>query len=354
MKRTLSLGLSALLVACGQPPATAKPTPRVLVETLGDTATHSTFIYSGEVRARHETPLAFQVSGRVRERLVERGQHVSAGQALLRVDPRDLDQAMAQSAAGQIAARADFKLAERNLAQFQPLFKQGFVSQAELDRHHANFEDAKARLQQADAALAVGRNQREYATLLAPHDGVIAEVNAEPGQVVSAGAPAVVLVREGEREVEISVPEQRVEAFKQARHYQIGIWALPGIKLTGKLREISPSADRQTRTYAARLGLVDAPAAVQLGMTASVTSAEGTARALTVPLTAIYQKESQPNVWVVRAAKAVLVPVTLGAPQGERVVVRTGLQAGDQVVVAGTHKLVAGMAVEGISGSAAQ
>ena len=79
-----------------------------------------------------------------------------------------------------------------------------------------------------------GSNQLGYSVLCADAPGVVASIGAEVGQVVSAGQSVVTLVRDGEREVEISIPENRIEELGKAQKITVVFWALPGVTVEGK------------------------------------------------------------------------------------------------------------------------
>ncbi|WP_137937303.1 efflux RND transporter periplasmic adaptor subunit [Chitinivorax sp. B] len=333
------------LAACSEPPPVPKPVPKVLVETIRQQATVAEYQYSGEIRGRHETPLAFQVGGQVLSRHVDVGSHVQTNQLLMRINPRDLDFATQQQQAAVKAAEADVRLAEKAMAQSRDLFQQQFISQAELDRSQNTFDLARARASQTQAAAAVSQNQRNYASLTAQHAGVIAELTIEPGQIVQAGQPVAVLVRDGEREVEISVPEQRLNEFRSIQRHDVEIWALPGLQLQATLRELAPNADKTSRTYKARLTLVDAPDTIQLGMTAKVRSQQAVTPHINIPTSALYQGGSVMGVWCVDAGKVHFKPVVLGAVNNQRVTVLVGLRPGERIVTTGVQKLAEGMDV---------
>lgn len=302
--------------------------------------------YSGDVRARYETALGFRVGGKIAERLVEVGDTVRKGQVLMRLDP--LDQKLSVDAAGQqvAAAEASHRQAKTEFQRFEGLFRQGFISAAEFDRRQAAFEVAAAQLAQARAQWALYRNQSDYTTLRADHDGVVTALQAEVGQVVDRGTPVARVVRPGEKEVAISVPENRLPEVRRGSEADIVLWADPARSYKGRVREIAPNADLVTRTYTAKVSILDADDRVQWGMTATVALSGGAAaaRAIRLPSTALYQRGDQAAVWVVDPASGQvnLRPVKIDRFADEFVTVLDGLRPGESVVRAGVHKLFAG------------
>lgn len=337
MKLAPLLLLPFLLAACSEapPPAAAPKLVRTLKVGAGDTATDGAQrSYSGEVRARIETTLGFRIAGKIVERRVDAGTAVKAGQVLARLDPVDAGLQVTQ-------AEAQRTLAEADLVRYRDLKARNFISASALDARETAFKAA-------DAQARLSKNQAAYTTLVADKNGIIGQVLAEPGQVVSVGQPVFRLTPDGEREVAIAIPEGEVGAFKLGQAAEVSLWATQGATgkpLAGRLREISPVADPVTRTYAARVSLKDADPRLPLGMSATVrfpTGVPGATR-LVVPLTAIFQQGNQPAVWKVGAGDTVsLQAVTVAAYTDSGAVVVAGLTGGEQIVAAGVNLLAAG------------
>jgi RND family efflux transporter MFP subunit len=180
--------------------------------------------------------------------------------------------------------------------------------------------------------------------LATDHAGIVAAVLAEPGQVVSAGQAVLRVARDGEREIAIALPETDVAGLKPGAEAAITLWS-GGKNYRGRLRELAPAADPATRTYPARVTVLDADEALVLGMTATVrfAGAKPAANALIVPLAALYQQGTEPAVWVVGADQTVaLRKLRVSAYTDIGAVVAEGLVAGERIVAAGVHKLSAG------------
>lgn len=343
----LLLTLALSLAACGKTDVKPEEVRPVRTQTVVGGLVTGDAVYSGEVRARLESKLGFRIGGKVVERYIELGQSVRAGQPLLRLDSQDAALNVNAVTAQQTAAQADFQQSRLDLERAKELQAKNFVSQAEVDRRQTAFNAAQARLNQAEAQLKVAGNQRGYNVLIADRAGIITAVDVEIGQVVAAGQPVVKLAADGEREVLVSVPESRVEELRQAKELKVALWALPGVGYHGQLRELAPDTDPITRTYAARVRILNPDSKLRLGMTASVALATGSSRAVRLPLTAIYDQTGQPQVWLVdgKTMTVQLKPVKLAGVQDNQVIVVSGLQEGQQVVTAGVHLLHAGQKV---------
>lgn len=304
--------------------------------------------FTGEIRARHETDLAFRVGGKLVSRLVDAGAEVRAGMPLARLDPADL-QLNRQSAQAQLAAaESDAATAKADRERYADLLAKKFVSQAAFDARNNAATLAQARVEQARAQAAVSGNQVGYGTLTSDQAGVITAVLAEPGQVVSAGQPVLRLARPEEKEVAIVVPENRIGELKAAKNMTVSLWAYPDLQLKGELRELSPAADAATRTYAARIRILNPPPTVRLGMSARVAvGGAPTAEApIVVPLAALVDQGQGPAVWIVVDKKARRQPVTVRQYREDGAVLADGLKGGELVVVTGAHRLATDQLVE--------
>jgi RND family efflux transporter MFP subunit len=339
----LAAAILTLLAACSPGPADTSPPVRPVKTAIATPQPLDRVSqYAGEVRARHEIALAFRVGGKITGRRVEVGQQVEANAVLMQLDPGDLalnEQALRAQLA---AAQADRDQALAKFERAKALLSRNLISRNDFDTLQGTNEAAQARVRQAESQLSGGARQTGYTQLQTDHAGVVTAVQAEVGQVVTAGQPVLNLALPGEKEVAISVPENRHDELKVGEEVQIGLWSMPGKTYRGQVREIAPLADPLTRTYAVKVTLVDPDDAVQLGMTASVRASRRLAEAaIRLPLTALVEHQGQPAVWVVdpRTQKVALQPIKLGEFQGDQVTVASGLTPGQRVVTAGAHKL---------------
>lgn len=347
----LLLVLASVLGGCGKgtapstknEPANADPAKieqPALTLVVGSVASDSGNIYSGEIRARHETQLGFRIGGKIIERLVDAGARVRAGQVLARLDPAD-------SSLQASSAQAQYQLAVADAERYRELRSKNFVSQSALDAK-------EAALKAAAAQAGLTGNQTAYTVLRADHAGVIAATLAEAGQVVGAGQPVLLLAQDGEREVAIAIPETQFAKLKIGMPADITLWSekRDAVHFSGRLRELSLSADPASRTYAARVALSGPDKPAELGMTAQVRFNSHAKRDdLIVPLTAIFQQGDQAAVWVVAADHSVsLRKVEVSAYRDDGAVIAGGVTAGERIVSAGVHKLHAGEKIRIVEG----
>jgi RND family efflux transporter MFP subunit len=339
--------LLLMLAACSRPVAPADDVRPVRAVTVAPAQARAEAELAGEVRPRVESRVGFQVGGRISARRVEIGQRVAKGEVLATLDPTDLRLSAAAAAEQLNAAQVERDQQRADLKRFEDLHRQGFISGAELERRRAQFDAAEARLRQAQAQAQVSGNQAAYAALRAPAAGVVSAIDAEVGQVISAGQSVVRLALAGEKEVAIAIPESRLDALRRIADVRVAVWA-HGAELKGRIREIAPIADPATRTYAARVTLLEPPVDIALGMSATVRfEVPASPAVLTVPLTALLREGEATYVW--RLDRQTMTvdksPVTVAGVDGNALVIGTGLRPGETIVTAGVHLLKPGQKV---------
>ena len=315
---------------------------------IGDADRSRTLAFSGVVRPRIESAVGFRVSGKIVERSVNAGDRVDAGQLIARLDDTDLKLAESSARAALAAARTRRDVAIENFARARALLPKAFVAKATYDARKNEMDAAIGAFDAAEAQLRQAVNAVGYATLRADKAGIVTAVRAEPGQVVNAGAPVIVLAEAGETEIAIVVPEQDVTRLAAGMPLEIALWAGPRLSLTGRIREISAQADPETRTYAVRATVHAPPPAMRLGMTATVSiKVEDGSAAVVVPLTAVAEAGGEAAVFVVEPGTRIVrrKPITLAGTAPEGVRIAGGVQPGDIVVTAGVQFLRDGMKV---------
>ena len=342
------LSSALLLAACSKPAPPEEPVRAVKVMTVGTDAFDTAYEFAGEVKAQVESRLGFRVGGKIIRRQAELGQRVKAGQVLAQLDPQDYKLA-ADAARAQVAAAATQRdLASADYKRYKELRDQNFISGAELERRETTLKAAQAQLEQAQSQLAVQGNQATYAVLVADVSGVVTAVEAEVGQVVSAGTPVLRIAADGPRDVVFSVPEDKVAAIKVGMPVKVRVWA-QNAGLEGKVREVGASADPLTRTYPVKVALATQEPPV-LGATVYVQpQGLGVAgvQVIKLPTTALRQEGRATAVWVLDKASMTVKSqvIQIATADGNEAVVASGLQPGMLVVSAGVHVLSPGQKV---------
>ena len=338
----LSAVLGAMLSGCSDAPSeqaiTVKPT-YVMTYAIKHDANQSLEL-TGTVKARKEIPVAFQVNGRIAVRAVEAGQLVKKGDVLYRLDPKDLTEALRVAEAGQAAAKASLDTASAELNRTQELIKKRFISEQASEQAQLKFNEAKANLDKANAQQQQAAHALSYAVIRASAAGIITDISAEPGQVVSAGQRLAALATIQNLEIEVQLPEQITPPTA-------GFVKVSANKIPLKLRSAAGSADSASLTRQARYQVVENSESLRLGqvLPVSLPLLSGSSD-VQVPIAALDERGTKAQIWHIVDGKAQSAPVQVVAMDGDVATVKTDLANGTPVIALGTHLLTAGMAVQ--------
>lgn len=345
------------LAGCSQEKAEVKdiirPVKVVEIAKANDTRELS---YSGSVRARTEMNLGFRINGKITERLADIGQRVKPGDVLARIDPVDYELSVSSAKASLDAAERQVETVELTRKRAEQLFAKKFTSKSQLEQATLSYNQAVSARDSARSQLAQAQNQVGYTDLKAGQNGIVTAINADVGQVVGAGTPVMTVAVDGEKEVLIAVPEMDIAQFKPGKDVKAGFWSDDALTLDGKVREVAGSADQQSRTFAVRVSLPNDPR-VLLGMTATIeaSAANSSPQSVSIPLSALAQKDGQQIVWTVdRSGETVHArPIKVAEFTADGVHVADGLKPGDVVVAAGTQFMAENLKVK-LTGDAVQ
>jgi len=308
-----------------------------------------TLLLAGTVVPRIESTLGFRVAGKIIQRSVDLGAIVKPDDIIATLDPADYQLAVDNARAALASADADYARAKADHERYLNLRgSMAFVPQT-LDQRQSLASTALARVDQARSQLSSAENNLAYTVLRADSAGVVTAVQAEVGQVMAQGQGVIRLARTDELEILVGVPEHRLKAVRQAQGASFELWSDPGRRHAAKLRELSPSADPVTRTYAARFSVLEPPEFIGLGMTATLGFERPDPTPVAeVPLSAIFQRGTQPAVWVVdRDTGAVeLRPVIIARWRDDTAAILSGVKEGELIATAGVHKLETGQKVK--------
>jgi RND family efflux transporter MFP subunit len=307
--------------------------------------------FTGIVGARVQSNLGFRVAGKIVERLVNVGQQIKAGQLLMRIDDTDLRLALTAKRNAVAAARASVVQTDADERRYANLLNDGWASRQRYEQAKAASDTAEAQLAAAEADARVAENEATYSVLVADADGTVVETLGEPGQVVSAGQPVVRLAQAGAREAVVALPETIRPVIGSLA--EASVYGADGRRHAAHLRQLSDSADAQTRTYEARYVLDGEAAAAPLGATVTIwLASQASQPEVQLPLGAVLDDGRKTGVWVLdRATSTVRFhPVKLVRVSGEAAVI-SGLKSGEPVVSLGAHLLQEGARVRTASES---
>jgi RND family efflux transporter MFP subunit len=355
MKRKYVLSLVGLVAAAGSAgaffmfygptrqealaadPRTASPLVRV-AEVTNTGMTERSF--TGTVASRVQSNLGFRVPGKIVERMVDVGQQVSKDQALMRIDETDLQLALIARRNAVTAARAVLIQAQLDEKRYAALVKNGLAATPQrYEQAKAALDTATAQLAAAEADAQVAENNTLYTLLVADADGTIVQTLGDPGQVVAAGQTVVQLAQSGPREAVVWLPETLRPAL--GSEAQADVYGGGSLSGKARLRQISDSADPQTRTYEARYILEGNAASAPLGSTVTIKIPETDRQSeVAIPVGALLDDGNRTGVWVVESTTSTVKFTPVKVRQiGEETAFVTGIVTGEQVVALGAHLL---------------
>ncbi|MCB9604449.1 MAG: efflux RND transporter periplasmic adaptor subunit [Sandaracinus sp.] len=280
----------------------------------------------GEVEGSRDALLGAALGGLVEAVSVEEGERVRSGALLVRVDAATHGARVAQ-------ARVEVEAAERELARAERL--EGTLPQQQLDA-------ARTRVAAAQAGLRMAQVASSRAVVRAPFAGTVAALNAERGEIAAPGAPLVRLVQLDPVHVTLAVPDRDVVALRPEMAALVRTNADPSPR-EGRILRISPAADLQTRAFEVIVELPNADGRLLPGMIAQVeVTAEGGSEQFLLPSDVLVTRLGGNGVFVAREGVAVWRPLEIESVVRDQVIVRSGLSAGDEVVVVGHRELQEG------------
>jgi HlyD family secretion protein len=317
----------------------------------------------GVVEARRSYLVGPTTAGRVRQVAVDVGDVVRAGQLLAEMDPVDLDQRLASTAAAAARAKnavdtaaaqladsiARREVAAANVRRYDDLGQKGFVSSSVTEGKSQELKSAEAQFAGAEAALAGARQdlarlnaerdgaqqQRANLRLLAPADGVVTARDAEPGSTVVAGQAVLRMVAADSLWIKLRLDQSRSAGLQVGLPAEIVLRSRPGQVLPGKVARIELLSDSVTEERIAQVSFDTSPRDVSVGEMGEITlRLPGVKQALVLPNAALRQRGGKTGVWVQAADKLSFVAVKAGISGADGAVqIVDGLKEGDAVIV---------------------
>lgn len=341
MKRIPLLTLATLATLCVQGMAVAADVvPLKVIAVQGVNTGHANSSLDGVVEAVRQTTLSAQVAGAVVALHVKAGDHVKAGQALLRIDARAAQAGVIGSNAQVEAAQASLNVATKELERQKQLLQKQYISQAAFDRAQAQWDAARAQVKALQAQTQAAQTQSGFFIVNAPYNGVISDVSVTLGDMALPGRALLTLHDPSALRVTAAVPQALlavVNAQQKAIRYE-----LPGVAGFTTLQEpkqiqLLPAVDPVTHTGQIRLSLPAGIEGLAPGLFArvwlpGVVSTKDVPERSYLPSSAVVRRAEMTGVYVVNAeGKASLRQVRLGQTAGDRVEILSGLRRDDKV-----------------------
>ena len=333
-----------LLPGCGDNQGnTTDPVRTVRYVVVGSAQTLPALERTGEIHAHDETILSFRTGGRIVTRSVDIGDRVNAGQRLATLENTTSQNQLDGAQADYEGAKASAQVAALNVNRMQKLMPTGAIARTQLDTARADWLVARARLKNSESALRNARESLGWTRLIAPRSGVITEVSASAGQVVNGGQSVLTLATGEALDVVFDIAKPEAIPPQEQAGLRVSLLSDPSVQASAAVRDISPQADPQTRTWRVRATLQNPPLAMALGASVTVTLPATGPHGYALPASALSRVDDKPAVYVInpqsQAQLRVVVPAYYTATS---VIISGGLEPGDRVITAGVSKLRSG------------
>jgi membrane fusion protein (multidrug efflux system) len=332
-----------LLAACGEAKVANKTTldevHPVQVVTVQQENMQRVINAVGTVRYRRETPLGFTTAGKVATVRFEEGDFVKRGALLAALDTTTVGADVSVATAERNRARAEFD-------RMKSLYADGWITKARYEAAEAAVASADARVRQAGFASGT-------AQLYAPSSGVVLARNVQPGQVIAAGTPALIL-GEGDDGFVFRVPvvDRDASKLRVGMAAEIAIESLGGAPISATISEIDGRANEATGAFSVQFRLANRPQlrSGQIGTAAIRLPASEGVGTLQIPASALFGvRTGEGLVYVVDAKNRVETRnVAIERVTDEYVIVSGGIKMGDTIVTSGLEKLRTGSKVRAI------
>lgn len=295
---------------------------------------------NGSLEGRISATISAKLAGRIEQIMVEEGQRVKAGDELVRLESVELANSARQAQDGVRKAQANYELALNDFNRYQTLFDKGAVSEQQLDNAKAKLKTAEADLSSAQSSQSSANEQYGYGVITAPVDGVIANKTATVGQVVSPGAALMAVQDIDQVYAVINVEQKDLGRVKTGQKANVTVDAYPGKVFAGTVEVMNPEAGSASRTFRTKIKLDNSGGELKAGMFAKVQLETGeTVKVLTVPQSAVVQKQGLYYVFTVDNGVAVRRQIEIGEVNGSTIIVMAGVQPGEQVIVSSVNRI---------------
>lgn len=355
---------SGLAAGCRQGPAANAEQPTGSVTILGpqsivvlDSVTlKSGPGISGALTAEREARVRAQVVGTVLATYVEQGQPVAQGTLLARIDDRAVEDAYLSAKSQVRSAQLAWEVAKRNLERSQTLAQAGAIADRDLESATWNATNAEAQLADAKARLASAEKAVGYTTVRAPFAGVVSERSASAGDVVQSGGALYAIVDPASLRFEGTVPAEQVGQLARGAPVEFTVSGYPGRVFTGRIDRINPTADPATRQVRVYVTVPNADRKLVAGLYAEGRVGTAVRRTVVAPTSAVDQRGVSPTVLRIRNGRVEQVAVQLGVKDAaeDRIELRSGVAAGDTILLGNAAGVVPGTAVRVTGGEASE
>ena len=305
------------------------------------------FSFSANLEAIWSTDVSAKADGRIDQLLVEEGDKVTAGMVIARLDTNELAAQVMQADGQVLQAKATLEQNELNFRRMDTLYRQNAVSAQSLDSARTQRDLAQGGVNAAEGNLLLLRARLENANIISPLTGVVVKRYVQAGTFSKAGAPIVAVADVTSLLAKAVVGEAQISELKIGIPVTIRVNALKDQEFKGTLTRLSPAASLPARTFTAEVNIPNPQNILKAGMFAKADIAgQLRTKIIAVPESSLVLREDQKTVFVVAEGNKVVQKVLkLGDAAGGWVEVLDGVKEGEQIVIAGQHKLKDGASI---------
>lgn len=346
---------SCLLTACTQEAAPEEKVVRpVKYSEIGYADTDNVRAFSGTAKTDQVIQLSFRSTGVLSQLNIKLGDKVKKGKLLAKLDNVQARLNYENAISSQNSAESQMRTAKLSLDRTRALFEKGGSSLSDYESAKNSFRTAQQSYQSAIRSAEIQKDQIQYGYLYAPASGVIASVNNEVNENVSAGQAIATLNAGKEMEIKLGLPESMINQVNKGMAVTITFPSISGQTFDGKVSEVSPALDNATATYPVTVVLNVPNETVKSGMSANVTfdfanGAIGTSSILVAPTQAVGEDANGKFVFkLIQDSDQTIAkktPVSIGKLTPKGFEITNGLSAGDKIATAGLQTLLNGQAV---------
>ena len=302
---------------------------------------------SGYVVAQRKAAIASKATGRLVYLGVVEGDHVVKNQIIARLEDSDMRAILAQARASLAVNEADLKVAEQNLMRQKALLAKNLATQADFENAEGQWQRVKASIELAKDGVEAAEVALEYTIIRAPFKGTVLTKDADIGEMVvpmaasvTSKAAVVTIADMSSLQVEADVSESNIENVNKNQPCEITLDAYPGLRYEGFVAKIVPTADRSKATVMVKVAFRNYDSRVLPEMGAKVLFLTRQAEKsemqekpfLSVPSTAVSERDGKKIVYCVNDNAATSVVVTVGRRLGASTEILSGITPGEKVI----------------------
>jgi len=356
--KILTFGLllvAVFFLSCSEKKKEEKPILRpVSYQKVGFLGGESQRTFSGTANTEMVIDLGFRNNGIITEFNLKIGQTVKKGQLLAKLDNVQSRLNYENSLSSLNSATSQMNTSKLSLDRVRLLYEKGSTSLSDYEAVKNQYRTAVDTYESSKRSVAIQQEQISYGFIYAPVNGVIASVNAEINENVSAGQNIAVLNAGVDMKIELGMPENIINQVKKGMTVVINLPSIKEDTFSGKITEVSPSVNPKTSTYPVSVKIINPSNKIKSGMAANVTfefgNSQSATKTLVIPAKSVGEDATGNFVFLIEESENKSIvkkhQITVGNLTSEGFAVEKGLSAGQKIAIAGLQTLLDGQEVK--------